>query len=201
MKSLTVKIIVGIVLVAFGALATFSAMTAIFAFSPFGSNSESRDSQVISSITRADQVVLLSLGIQGIAEKNENSKFFGMDVPGSERTSFIQYSFDAKLGIEGKDVAIRQTGDDAFVVSIPKFIFIGHSNENFRLVAENNGLLSWVTPEISSVEMINTILDSDAEDQYIIRNREVLEDQAKAFYGGIITSIDPNVFVRFEFRR
>jgi hypothetical protein len=124
-----------------------------------------------------------------------------MDVPGSERTSFLQYSFNAKLGIEGKDVTIRQTGADAFVVSIPRFIFIGHSNENFRLVAENNGLLSLVTPEISSVEMINNILDSDAENEYIIRNREVLEDQAKAFYGNIITSIDPNVFVRFEFRR
>jgi hypothetical protein len=58
-----------------------------------------------------------------------------------------------------------------------------------------------VTPGISSVEMINNILDSDAENEYIIRNREVLEDQAKAFYGNIITSIDPNVFVRFEFRR
>jgi hypothetical protein len=201
MKSLIVKIVVGIVLVSFGALSTFLAMTAIFTFSPFGSKSESRDSQVISSISRVDQVVLLSLGIQGISEKNEKSQFFGMDVPGSERTSFLQYSFNAKLGIEGKDVTIRQTGADAFVVSIPRFIFIGHSNENFRLVAENNGLLSLVTPEISSVEMINNILDSDAENEYIIRNREVLEDQAKAFYGNIITSIDPNVFVRFEFRR
>ncbi|MCC6270916.1 MAG: hypothetical protein IT190_06535 [Microbacteriaceae bacterium] len=201
MKSLAIKIVVGVVLVAFGAIATFFAMTAVFTFSPFGSQSQSRDSQVISSISRVDQVVLLSLGIQGIAEKNENSLFFGMDVPGSERTSFLQYSFNAKLGIEGKDVTIRQTGPNAFVVSIPQFIFIGHSNENFRLAAENNGLLSWVTPEISSIEMINNILDSDAEYEYIIRNREVLEDQAKTFYGNIITSIDPSVFVRFEFRR
>lgn len=201
MKSMVVKIIVGIVLVSFGALTTFWAMTVIFTFSPFGSQSESRDSQVISSISRLDQVVLLSLGIQGIAEKNDKSQFFGMDVPGSERTSFLQYSFDAKLGIEGKDVTIRQTGPNAFVVSIPQFIFIGHSNENFRLVAENNGFLSWVTPEISSVEMINNILDSDGENEYVIRNREVLEDQTKAFYGNIITSIDPSVFVRFEFRR
>lgn len=201
MKSLALKVIVGVVLVAFGALATFWAMTTIFAFSPFSSHSESRDSQVIRSITREDQVVLLSLGIQGIAEKNENSQFFGMDVPGSERTSFLQYSFDAKLGIEGKDVTITQTGNDTFVVSLPQFIFIGHSNENFRLVAENNGFLSFFTPEISSVEMINNILDADAEEQYIIRNRGVLENQAEAFYRGIITSIDPNIFVRFEFRR
>lgn len=200
-KSLVVKLFVGIALVTVGVLLAIWAMTALFSFSPFGTNSNARDTQVVGSITREDQVVLVSLGIQGIAEKNGNSEFFGIYVPGSDRTKFIQYNFNAKLGIEGKDVSIAKTGRDEFLVSIPKFIFIGHNNEEFRLVAENNGILSFVTPEIDTVDMVNKILSPTAQRQYLDQNEDILKDQAKAFYGGIIKSIDPTVKVQFEFRQ
>ena len=171
------------------------------AASLLGVASEARNTQVINSITRQEQIVLLSLGVQGISERNDRSKLFGADIPGSERVSFIQYNFDAKLGIEGEEVTIEQTGEDEFLVTIPEIIFIGHDNEAFRLVAENNGALSWVTPEIDSVEVINEILDDDAQDQYIADNEQILRDQAMAFYSGIIKSIDPEIVIDFEFRQ
>lgn len=169
-------------------------------FSLFESASETRNTQIINSITREEQVVLLSLGIQGISEQRERGSFLGVDVPGSGRASFVQYAFNAKLGIEGNDVKIVQTGESDLLVSIPKFIFIGHDNESFRTVVEDNGALSWVTPEIDTVEMINTILNDDAQDQYIDSNQEILEDQARVFYTAIVTSIDPTIAIRFEFR-
>ncbi|MCV5968550.1 hypothetical protein, partial [Lactococcus petauri] len=89
---------------------------------------------------------------------------------------------NAKLGIEGKDVTIEHTGEDALLISIPEFIFIGHDDESFRTVVEDNGVISGVTPEIDTVEMINTILDDDAQGQYVDANQEVLEDQARVFY-------------------
>lgn len=168
--------------------------------SVFGSEFESRDSQVITAISREEQVVLLSLGIQGISEKNGKSTFLGVDVPGSDRVSLLQYGFNAKLGVEGKDVQIVENGENAYTVTVPEFIFIGHSNESFRLVAQDNGVLSFVTPEIDDVEMINTILNGDAQVQYIESNQEILRDQAKAFYAGIIHSVDPTIEVSFEFR-
>lgn len=171
------------------------------AASLLGVTSEARNTQVINSITRQEQVVLLSLGVQGISERKDQSKLFGADIPGSERVSFVQYNFDAKLGIEGEEVTIEQTGEDEFLVTLPEIIFIGHDNESFRLVAENNGALSWVTPDIDSVEMINDILDDDAQDQYIDDNEQILRDQAMAFYSGIIKSIDPDIVVDFEFRQ
>lgn len=200
MKSLVGKFLAIVALVAVGAFSALWAMNAFFSFSPFGAASESRDTQVINSITREEQVVLLSLGIQGISEKSEISTLFGTKFPGSERTKFIQYAFNAKLGIEGKDVRIEQTGENAYLVCIPEFIFIGHTNEDFRLVAENNGLLSLGTPEIDSIEMVNEILDQDAQKLYVDNNEEILRDQASAFYSGIITSVDPVVVVEFEFR-
>src|SRR5690606_12070252 len=52
----------------------------------FGTHTEESSSQVITSITRTEEVSLLSLGIQGIDSKKANSKvpFLGLDIPGSE---------------------------------------------------------------------------------------------------------------------
>lgn len=184
-----------------GALLAIGAMRTLPSLSLFDAESENRDTQVISSVTRQEQVVLLSLGIQGIAEKNEKSKFLGMDIPGSERASFVQYAFNAKLGIEGKDVEVIKTGETDYLVFIPEFIFIGHDDESFRLIAEKNGVLSGVTPKIDAVEVINNILNDDAQDQYIESNKKTLEDQAKVFYASIIAGIDPTSTIRFEFRQ
>lgn len=167
----------------------------------FGSESETRNTQVVNSITREEQVVLLSLGIQGIAEKNEKSQFLGMDVPGSGRAMFVQYSFNAKLGIEGRDVEVLEIGEKDYLVMIPEFIFIGHDDETFRLVAEDNGAISWLTPKIDAFEAVNSILNDDAQLQYLDSNRETLEDQTKVFYTSIFTSIDPTITTRFEFRQ
>lgn len=165
-----------------------------------GTISETTRSELIQSVTREEQVVLVSLGIQGISTKKDISVIFGADVPWSDRTSFLQYSFSAKLGIEGKGIDVRKIGEKRFLVSIPKFIFIGHDNEKFLLIAENNGILSFVTPEIDKVDMINKILNSDAKDKYIAANEEILQDQAKAYYSSLILSIDPSLKLEFEFR-
>jgi len=165
----------------------------------FRTDEQSRDSQVITAIVREEQVVLLSLGIQGLHDRDSSAAFWGFDIPWSERTSLLEYSFTAKLGIEGGDVTIEPTGGDSYRISIPDFIFIGHQNENFRMRLEDHGVLSWVTPAIDSAELINEILNDDAKREYIDSNRWILVDQAEAFYRGIVTSIDPKIVLEFEF--
>ncbi|MFT4296331.1 MAG: hypothetical protein QM582_13055 [Micropruina sp.] len=187
-------------LVVVGALLAAWAMKAVPGLALFSSTTESNNTQIIKSVERKEQVVLLSLGIQGIAEKKGKTAFLGVEVPGSERASFVQYTFNAKLGLEGKDVTITQAGPKELVVSIPEFAFLGHDDVRFRLAAENNGALSWVTPQIDTVEMINSILNDEAQKQYVSSNVEILRDQAKVFYTGIIAGVDPSITVRFEFR-
>ena len=160
---------------------------------------ESRNSQVIESIAREEQVVLLSLGIQGISKKNSNSTFLGQSVPGSDRSKFIQYNFNAKLGIEGSEVTITQTAEDSYAVHIPEFIFLGHSDATFELIAEDNGVLSWTTPELDSVQMINEILNDDTQHAYLASNDEILKEQAEGFYQGIISGVAPDAKVTFTF--
>ncbi|WP_111719207.1 hypothetical protein [Homoserinimonas sp. OAct 916] len=199
MKSLVVKLIVGIFVFALGAFSALWATTVIS-----GSGTETRSTQIVNSVSREEQVVLLSLGIQGIDDKvGEKSKFFGMfEIPGSERTKFIRYGFDAKLGIDGKDVLIEQTGENEFLVTIPEFIFIGHDNPNAETAIDKNGALSWLTPEIDGAKLITDILNNpETKSQYISKYEEILKDQAKVFYSSIITSIDPTVVLTFTFRQ
>lgn len=188
-----------VVAVGVGVVATYAALRAFPALA-WTDGAEDDDARIVASITREEQVVLLSLGIEGIAERSATGRFLGLDVPGTSRSSFVQYGFQAKLGVEGRDVRIERTGEDELVISVPEFVFIGHDEETFRTVVEDNGVLSFVTPEIDTVEMINAILDADAQDEYVEANTEVLQDQARAFYSAIVRSIDPTTTVRFEFR-
>jgi hypothetical protein len=188
--------------VCFAAVVVLAAMLMLPRLGFFGADSSGRNTQIVESVTREEQVALVSLGIQGIEEKSDSMTIplLQANVPGSERATFVQYSFTAKLGLDGDDVEIEQTGEDAFLVSVPEFIFIGHDDEDFRLVTENNGALSWLTPEIDELGMVNSILNDEAKAQYLDSHEELLKAQTESFYGGIITSVDPSVTVEFNFK-
>jgi hypothetical protein len=168
--------------------------------SPFGTKSESHDSQVVRAIKRTQEVSLLSLGVQGIEEKQQSAEIFGRSIPGTGEKAFLQYDFNAKLGIAGAKVKVTKTGKNAYLISVPKFIFIGYEKPTFKVAVEDGGVLSWATPDIDKVEMINEILNDDARQKYIDSNEALLKGQTKVFYNSLITGIDPAVVTRFEFR-
>lgn len=168
--------------------------------SPLGIESESHDSQVIQAIKRTQEVSLLSLGIQGITEEERSAEIFGKSVPGTGEKVFLQYNFDAKLGIDGVKVRVVKTGESAYLISVPAFSFIGYAEPTFKVAAEDGGVLSWATADIDKVEMVNKILDDDARQVYIDSNEEILKDQTKTFYDTLITSIDPTAVTTYEFR-
>lgn len=200
MMRVGLAVVAAVVLVGAGAVAALGAAQAFPGIQLFGTNSETKNTQIITAVAREQQVVLLSLAIQGIVVKDQNrTKFLGVEVPGSERATFLEYGFKAKVGIDGEDVQIAQTGENEYLVTIPSFTFIGHSDEHFRVAAESNGALSFATPPIDTVEMINSLLNDEAQRTYVDSNDELLKDQAKVFYAGIISGIDPTISLTFEF--
>lgn len=181
-------------------LSGLALVQSIFGSTPVSTQTETVDSQVINAIERTQEVSLVSLGIQGIEKKAESTTtYFGMVVPGSERTKFLQYAFDAKLGLDGENVSIEQTGEKEFTVTVSQFTFIGYDNMHFEVATESNGVMSWVTPEIDSAAMANSILNDEAKQKYLSSHREILQEQAQAFYGGIIRAVDPGIDVTFDF--
>jgi hypothetical protein len=158
-----------------------------------------KNTQIVNAVTRTQEVALVTLGIEGIRErKTEAGQFLFLTIPNS-RAAFLRYSFDAKLGIDAKDVKIDEQPNGTFVVTIPSFIVIGLDNQNVEVAAESNDVLSWTTPDIDKVEMVNDVFGDELQAEYLAKNEELLRDQARMFYTNIITAIDPDVTVKFDF--
>jgi hypothetical protein len=167
--------------------------------SVFGNNSQSHDVQVIESFERQEEVALVSLGIQGIERGTDAGQVLGVTVPGADRLTLIQYTFQAKLGVDGKRVRIESNGDGTFYVTVPEFSFIGYDQPEFEDPIRQNGALSFLTPEVNEPAMINSILSEDAQQEYLRQYADLLKEQTKSYYTNIATSIDPDAKLKFEF--
>ncbi|KGN29775.1 hypothetical protein N802_11370 [Knoellia sinensis KCTC 19936] len=192
--------LLGLFFVALVALGGFAFAREQEWLSPLGLESSSRDSQVIQSIERTEEVSLLSLGVQGIKDYDQNRELFGKTIPGTGKTAFLQYNFHAKLGLDGSKVTVTQQGEHDFTISVPAFAFIGYEQPTFKVAAEDGGVLSWATPEIDKIAMVNEILNDDAQAEYIASNEQTLQDQTKVFYDTLIKSVDPEATTTFEFK-
>ncbi len=182
-----------------GAAFAFGGLNALALSSLLTSSSNERDSQVVQSVTRVQEVALLSLHIEGVARHESNGEILGVAIPASEKTTLIQYKFDAKLGIDGSQVKIEPTGPESFRVTIPQFIGIGYDDPVFEDPLESNNALSWLAPPAVQTRMINNILSDENKQKYITQNAAALKEQAKVFYSGIIASVDPEITIGFEF--
>lgn len=167
--------------------------------SPFGISSTSNDSQVVRSIENTEEVSLLRLGVEGIYEQDDNREFFGREVPGTSKTNYVRYGFDAKLGLDGEDVDIEETGENKYQITVPRFEFIGYDNLTFEKVVEDNGLLSFVTADPEEYKAVERVLSSAAQAKYVAQNDEILRDQTQAFYNGVILAVDPQAQVTYRF--
>ena len=168
--------------------------------SPLGIESNSRDSQVVQAVNRTQEVSLVQLVIEGITDEQRSQTILGQDIWGSTETVYLRYKFDAKLGIDGEEVSVETTGDNAYLVSVPPFRFIGYDEPTFEVAVQDNGLLSWITPDIDTADMITDILNGPAQEEYLDSYDDLLQAQAEVFYERLIISIDPDADTKFEFR-
>lgn len=166
---------------------------------PLGIESSSSNSQVMQAIERTQEVSLVSLGIQGLKEEERSRTIFGRNIPGTGEKVLLQYKFNAKLGINGADVKVTETGENTYLISVPNFIFIGYAQPTFKVAAEDGGALRWVTPDINRVAMVNEILNEAEQQTYLAANEDVLKEQTKLFYDTLLTSVDPAIVTTFEF--
>lgn len=181
------------------AIGVFTTIKNLGWLSFIGIESETKDSQVIEAIERTQEVSLLKLGIQGILEKNQNTEIAGVGIPGTGESVFIQYNFTAKLGIDGADVEVTKTGDKTYAIAVPEFKGIGFDDPTFKVAVKDSGVLSWVTPDIDQLELVNEVLDDDAKSEYVESNTDLLKDQTQVFYDGLIKSVIPDAETSYEF--
>ena len=167
--------------------------------SPLGIESSTQDSQIVQAIERTQEVSLMSLGIQGILEKEQSTTVFGKSIPGTGEKVFVVYKFKAKLGLDGELVQVEETGENTYTVTVPEFLFIGTQQPTFEEAVNDGGILRFVTPDIDQLELVNEILSDEGKEEYIDSNRDLLQDQTKVFYDGLITSVVADAEVTYEF--
>ena len=158
-----------------------------------------QETLTIKSLTKEKQVVLVNLGMSEVFSEEKSSQLFGKNIVGTNRKKFMQATFDAKLGINGKDVDITSNGKDSYVITVPKFIFIGYNNPNFKLLDEHNGVFSSFTSDISETDMINKVLNDKSKQKYVEKYDDLLKKATKEFYRELAHSIDPDAKLSFKF--
>lgn len=168
--------------------------------SPLGIASSSHDTQVVQALERTQEVSLLKLGIQGIKDESRSAEVFGQTIPGTGNRLFVRYSFNAKLGLDGKRVKVTTTTPGTYVISVPEFAFLGFDQPKFEVAVEDKDVLGWAAPDIDQMKMVTTILNGEARRQYLVDNDDLLREQTKVFYDGLIKSVDPDAVTEFQFR-
>lgn len=196
-----VVLFIGLSLAVMGVAFASGGLNALAIASLLNSSSNERDTQVVQAVERVQEVALVSLHIEGVARHESTGEILGVAVPASEKTTLIQYKFNAKLGLDGSQAKIEKTGPASFRVAIPTFIGIGFDDPVFEDPMESSEALSWLTPSAVQTRMINNILSDENKQKYIAQNEAALQEQTKAFYTGIITGVDPDAEIVFEFAK
>ena len=112
----------------------------------FASETHEDNRQILQAVTRQQNIELLKVRVQGIAEKDSQAKFMGYKVPGANRALYLQYAYGIQLGIDGSQVQIKRVGEDHYRLTIPAFKVPGHSNIDLKKAVEKNGAISLVAP-------------------------------------------------------
>lgn len=162
---------------------------------------ESNETQVVTAMKKQKEVAVLGLSVTDIYDKSQATTFFGLDVPFSEKTSYLKGTFDAKLGFDGKQVKIKQSkvDDNKYTIIIPSFVVVGISNPKFEVVDSKGEMLSFVTENIDTHDLANKAMSDKTLKKYIKMNKEWLEEQSQTYYEGLLRKIDSNIKLEFKF--
>jgi len=162
------------------------------------------EQEVIVQIEDIGEVALLKLSVCDIFDQTNHTDFFGHKLIGSEKTKFIRTSFNAKLGINSRDVRLREMerigNTRSFQFTIPEFVFIGYDNFHSEVAFEKKGALSWTNSEIDSTEMINKILGEDNQKEYLQENIDLLKESCESFYSSFVRSLVPDAYLSFIYQ-
>ncbi len=165
----------------------------------WGTDSESTNTQVVRSIELKQDVILLSLSVDAIATEDKGSHIGTWKIPGTGENVIMRYGSDAKLGLDGSQVSIEQTGESAYTVTVPAFQFLAYDNFTFETLVEDGGVLSGITPDIDKEKMANKLINDEVKAQHVSTNVELLKMQCETFYNNIVHAIDPNIVLTFVY--
>ena len=103
------------------------------------------------------------------------------------------------MGIDGKDVVIKEIGEKDIEITIPKFVFIGYDDPEFEFIVDKNGVLSFTTENIDTAAMITKVLKPEKQEEYIEYYKPLLKESTEVFYKNLLPSFDNDVMLTFKY--
>lgn len=190
----------GLLVVVLGALFAGVAagiLTPPWLVSALGSQSVLKNEQVVTSMEKKEQTVLLELGIEGVSEAKGIPPAILKEFPLLQKARYMIYTSKIKLGVDA--VIVKSTGDHQFEVSVPAFIWIGEEDTKVNKVISQDGVLSAFTEQKSDLEQRDALFTADTKTKYLEQNQQTLRDQAEFVFTKLATSIDPDAKLTFVF--
>ncbi|WP_336625243.1 MULTISPECIES: hypothetical protein [unclassified Microbacterium] len=189
----------GVVALVLGALVAGVAagvLTPAWLVSALGSHSVLKNEQVVTSMEKKEQTVLLQLGVKGVSEAEGIPPAILKDFPLLQKARYMIYGGKVKLGVD--HVIVKATGDHEFTVEVPEFIWIGDDVDVEQIIS-SDGILSAFTAQKSEAEQFNNLISNEDKADYVEQNLSALRDQAEFVFTKYATSIDPNATLTFVF--
>ncbi|TWS95460.1 DUF4230 domain-containing protein [Streptococcus sp. sy018] len=168
-----------------------------------GTTSNNSSSSVVQYIEKVKETVFLNVGVQRIETQKNNVKLFSkFNLPLTEKKTIIILNYQAKLGIK-KSVSIRQTSDNRYQITVPKFEVIGVEQakvDPYKLYDSSGELLSVFTQNVDTGELATKALSNKEQKEYLEKYQEQLQIAAKDYYRTLFKSINPGIELDFVFK-
>ena len=166
----------------------------------FNTKSESTETQVVTAMQKLQEVSVLGLSVTDIYDQSEQQKFFGVQIPLSEKQVFLKGTFDVKLGFDGQEVTVAKRKEHTYNISVPKFITIGISNPKFEIIDSKGQFLSFITKDIDTHKLSDQAVSDETLQKYVTQNNEWLQEQTTNYFNNIITAIDSEATITMNFQ-
>lgn len=197
MKKVKIGVSIGLIIIVI--VATVFITLKVTGSSIFETTTKTNETQTITYLEKNREIALVTLGISDIIDETNSQKIFGQEIPWSDKQTYIKATFEAKLGIDGRNVKIEKINDKEFEITIPKFIFIGYDEPVIEHVVDNNGVLSFVTEDVNQAEMVNKMFSKENKQKYIDQYANLLKESTEEFYNNLLPEFDKEVKLNFVY--
>ncbi|MGT2925815.1 DUF4230 domain-containing protein [Streptococcus cuniculipharyngis] len=165
--------------------------------------SQTTSSSVVQSIEKVKETVFLTAAIQQVeTQKNKTTLFSRLDLPFTEKKAIIILNYQAKFGIK-QAIAIEQTGDNRYQVTVPKFDVIGVELDKetpYQLYDASGQLLSLFTQNVDTGDLVTKTLSNKEQENYLTKYKGQIREAAQEYYQTLFKSIDPKIELDFVFQ-
>lgn len=163
----------------------------------------STSQSVVNYIEEVNEQVFLNVGIEHVETKTNNTTipWTKIGIPFSEKKALIILNYQAKLGIKSP-AKIKEISEHTYKITLPKYEVIGvelDPDKPYELYDSQGELLSYSTKDVDTGEIVAKTLSNSVQEKYLAQYTKQLNESAKNYYQTLLTPLDSDIQLEFDF--